>query len=348
MKRYVVTAALFSLCAGVLAPEASAKSAIVIVVENNQKAAAEQAPSPLVVDSAAVLAEGMLHRMLTREMKKEVPASKAGPTEPKFSPKAEAEPKKGKKIDDDKPELKRNKRAKKAKRNRIQDWIGEFMPDVMSDVIEPNLDKFGEPFYARLLELAAARYWDRVVVLSDTDASFKNFAATVRDLDEKGYLIDVVVDIHGGSAFTELGNSTGRGADRLYFTGKSAKTADVLGMGQGKPLNLNAIYSVACWGSRFNEVWIEAGADAANGSRELNYYVLVSPLAFVYGFGQGQDLHTASERAYEVERRLLDRRSLDQALAPMYGNSDATHVQTAASSERVHKGPKIKAACHND
>jgi uncharacterized lipoprotein NlpE involved in copper resistance len=206
------------------------------------------------------------------------------------------------------------------------------------------LDRFGEPVYAALLEAEARGGWDRVVLLSDEKASFAHFAATLRALDREGFAIDVVLDIHGSSSVTRFGNSTSQGPDRLYFSGEPATAADVAALGKPKKLRLNAVYMVSCWGSRFNRAWLEAGARAANGAEEINYYVLVSPLVFLREFAAGKDLETAAARAYEAEAALFERRGLDRALAPHYGARGVKRLRTAESSRRVQTGPSVRAA----
>jgi hypothetical protein len=206
------------------------------------------------------------------------------------------------------------------------------------------LDRFGEPLYGALVERAARPYWDRVVVLMDEEATFERFAGTLRGLDAAGFTVDVVLDIHGSSTETRLGNATARGPDRLWFQGKPATTEDVAALGRPRKLRLNAVYMVSCWGSRFNDAWLAAGARAANGADELNYYVLLSPLVFIREFGAGVDLQTAAERAYRAEASVLDNGVIDRALAPRYGAKGVERVQTARSSARVHTGPRVRAA----
>ncbi len=208
------------------------------------------------------------------------------------------------------------------------------------------LDALGEPIYARALKRAARRHWDEVVVLSDARASFANVAARLRDLDARGFAIDLVLDIHGSSAESKLDNRTTSGPDKLYFSGKPATADDVRALGKPRPLRLNSVYMVSCWGSRFNDAWIAAGARAANRAAELNYYVLQSPLRFIEAYGGGLDLAAAATTAYAGEKALLDRAALDRALASIYGRAGAARIHGARSSERVHAGEaRVLAAC---
>jgi hypothetical protein len=205
------------------------------------------------------------------------------------------------------------------------------------------LDRFGEPAYAEALRAIATGCWDRVEVLTDADASFASVASRLRALDAEGYVIDLLLDVHGSSRESRLGNRTSGGPDRLYFTGRPATPEDVAALGRPHPLRLNAVYMVSCWGSRFNEAWRQAGAQAANGARELNYYVIVSPAVFLEEFAAGADLAHAAERAYRAEARLLDHKFIDRLLAREYG-AGVERIQGARSSERVQAGPAVRAA----
>jgi hypothetical protein len=210
------------------------------------------------------------------------------------------------------------------------------------------LDAVGEPAYAKALERTARKHWDKVVTLIDAKATFEHFKGTLAKLDEEGFTIDVVLDIHGSSSVTVLGNGAIAGPDRLHFAGRPVTVEEVAALGKPRALRLNAVYMVACWGSRFNQAWLDAGARAANGARELNYYVLLSPVVFLGEWGRGADMASAAEKAFLAERALLDRKTLDRALAPRYGARGVDRIQSAASSARIHAGGQGFAACRRE
>jgi hypothetical protein len=212
------------------------------------------------------------------------------------------------------------------------------------DHLDRWLDTDGEPLYGEILRRVAAPRYDEVVVLTDDEARFDRFRAALLDLHDRGYVIDVLLDIHGSSRFTELGNDTLDGPDRLWFTGRGVTTADIEALAADGPLRLNGVYLVSCWGSRFNDAWRKAGAKAVNGARELNYYVLVSPVVFLAAWTRGLDMKLAADIAYRAERLLLGRRTLERLLADRYGAEGVTRVDTARSSERHHAGENIRAA----
>lgn len=64
---------------------------------------------------------------------------------------------------------------------------------------------------------------------------------------------------------------------------------------------------VSCWGSDFNSAWLDLGARASNGAYELNYYVLLSPFAFLHAWTiGGLTLPQAAQVAYDLEKKQLN------------------------------------------
>jgi hypothetical protein len=269
------------------------------------------------------------------------------------------------------------------------------------------LDRYGEAMYAACFRDMAKPYYEKVVVLTDTTATYDNFKATLEQLHQQGYTMDVLLDIHGcgdstvtntdwnnlpcdltgylyGTTATTgtlspkgLGNGHGllnpgiRDDAVLVFTeafpSSWAAQSKIMEINGGKPMNLNAVYMVSCWGSNFDSAWRALGAKGANGSKELNYYVLLSPLVFLhYWTRNGMSLTEASSRGYEFERVLLNGKTWDlkfdwwdlfgkkhtetipiglswgklinKALAKQYGADSHKPINNVASSARIVGG----------
>lgn len=167
------------------------------------------------------------------------------------------------------------------------------------------LNRFGEEFYADCLRDMAEPKYDKVVVLTDQTAIFDNFKTKLEGLNSEGYLIDILLDIHGCGDSSNLNNAP-CDKDALLFADGKKTHDDILGINGGKPMNLNAIYMVSCWGKEFNNDWRKLGAKASNGSTELNYYVLVSPLVFMDGWTRGMSLDKAAAQAYKHEKAFMN------------------------------------------
>lgn len=229
------------------------------------------------------------------------------------------------------------------------------------------LDRFGEEFYADCLLGMAEPYYNKVVTLTDESATFASFKEKLVELNSQGYLIDIFLDIHGCGPETRLNNGT-CGDSWLRFSDHKATISDVEKINNGERMNLNAVYMVSCWGSNFNKAWRKLGAKASNGARELNYYVLISPLVFMDGWTRGMSLTEASEKAYKHEKNLLNgkkkkfkikiknpitkqkktvtiavlgvtwERIMNKALAKHHGNDKSKPINNKKSSERKSLG----------
>jgi hypothetical protein len=182
-----------------------------------------------------------------------------------------------------------------------------------TDPFSAYVNTFGERAMADCLKAMADPYYDTVVVLSDSAATFDSFKEELLRLHNSNHVIDVLVNLHGcgqkSGRQSDL-NNVACGSSRLVFAGGTASPAAITGIkaaNGGQPLNINAVYQVSCWGSEFNDAWTSLGAKAANGARELNYYVLLSPFVFMDRFTRGnRTLREAAQDAYVAERSLLN------------------------------------------
>jgi hypothetical protein len=261
------------------------------------------------------------------------------------------------------------------------------------------LDQYNEAWVSSCLGEMAAAYYDRVEVLTDQDATFAHFKQTVERLHAEGYTMDLLLDVHGcgtpqtrnnvhcgtnpllafadGPAYrdgivTNSGEPFGNTLPSInsFFNGTSGSfDANNRFVAKVEPgyVRLNGVYMVACWGSNFNQMWIDMGARASNGSEELNYEVLTSPFAFLDAYTRlGLSLDRAASVAFEQERllfegspvglpivydftwlpdcghcryvgdlRLAYEGALAQALSIEYGHVQWRPVQPVASSRRV-------------
>lgn len=250
------------------------------------------------------------------------------------------------------------------------------------------INRYGEAWYANCLREMATPYYDRVEVLTDTTATFANFKDTVERLHDEGYAIDLLLDQHGCGKPTTMNNrSCGDVNPFLLFSdGPATRDGGFSFVGSGpRPtlrsinsfdagsaselgyVRLDNVYMVSCWGSNFNQMWLDMGARASNGPEQLNYFILTSPLTFLDELTRnGASLEQASERAYQEERRTLFdiqplhyrldltalpgcagclfdidlaavyRNRLAVALAAEYGADHHLPVEPERSSRRVH------------
>jgi len=198
----------------------------------------------------------------------------------------------------------------------ILDTIITESPSVGEDIYSVFLDVYGESGMLNCLEELAQPYYDTVELLTDNNASFDMFKRTIKRLHDDGYVMDLLIDVHGCGTDISL-NNMDCGTEGLCFYNPSdpghSDRKDVAAIkalpsdNNGEPFNINAVYMVSCWGSEFNEAWTHIGAKASNGAKQINYYVLMSPLVFLDFFTRGgQTLAKAAELAYTIEKALLN------------------------------------------
>ncbi|HLT91283.1 MAG TPA: hypothetical protein VKZ85_10085 [Woeseiaceae bacterium] len=180
------------------------------------------------------------------------------------------------------------------------------------DPFKAFINVYGETVMSDCLKAMAEPYYDTVVVLTDDEATFSTFSNTLLNLHRNNHVIDILINVHGcgsKSGRNSSYNNVACNSPRLVFHGAAAspqKIREIRASNGGQPLNINAVYQVSCWGSEFNDDWEYIGAKAANGARELNYYVLLSPFVFLDRFTRGnRTLRDAALDAYNAERTLL-------------------------------------------
>jgi hypothetical protein len=179
--------------------------------------------------------------------------------------------------------------------------------------MEAFLNAYGETGMAECLRSMAQPYYDTVVVVTDSGATFEKFSETLVNLHKTNHVIDLLINVHGcgqKSGRNSSLNNLACGTPRLSFVGGAAGPEEIRAIRNsngGQALNINAVYQVACWGSDFNSAWTDLGAKAVNGARELNYYVLMSPFVFMDRFTRGnRTLKEAAQDAYLAERSLFN------------------------------------------
>ncbi len=215
---------------------------------------------------------------------------------------------------------------------RYQDQISQileaypYLPECVSEVLnifkeqglstsfDKNvlLDLYGEEWFGSCLKSIAMPYYDRVFVLTDQDASITGLKNKLVELHREGYQIDILYDNHGCGPDEDHLLNIESGCDKFSLNFYSDKEGYQVKTTKENMLhkiphgiNIGSVYTVSCWGSGFNDVWIELGAKEANGAYQLNWFVLLSPLVFMDEFTRGgKSLEEAAEIGYEIARKL--------------------------------------------
>jgi len=135
--------------------------------------------------------------------------------------------------------------------------------------------------------------------LADTvrEPTRDNFERSVRELAEDELTIDMYITSHGDRSSFKMSTGT-HGSEDWYDIGDIQRLrSQFVG---GVPLRM--VYQCNCWGSNLNDAWIELGADAAAGSRFVNFFPNQLP-NFAREWRQGHSFHEALRRANTANSR---------------------------------------------
>ncbi len=191
----------------------------------------------------------------------------------------------------------------------ILNALGSTDPALGKDIFAVFKDRYGETGLGNCLKEMATPYYSKVQLLTDRGATTASLKRTLVNLHNQGYKIDLLLNAHGCGEPVSMNNMDNcNGNKHILFSGGDKLTINAIeNMNGGATINLNSVYMVSCWGSNFNDAWLKLGAKGSNGARELNYYVLLSPLTFVDRYTRGRkSLKEASRLAYNAEKRLLN------------------------------------------
>lgn len=131
-----------------------------------------------------------------------------------------------------------------------------------------------------------AKGYGKIVVLTQETASFDSFVQELRQLDQEGYIIDIVTHFHGND-------------NMLYFKSEMV-SGDVLLKTLGK-LNLGFVYQVNCYGKSNLKTWLQLGTKAVSGSEGVNSMVIIAPSLVIRSMVWGESFTEAVTNAYKFE-----------------------------------------------
>ena len=158
-------------------------------------------------------------------------------------------------------------------------------------------EDFGEEWIISDVEDKADGHYADYTSLTDDQATFDNFISTIEGYSDDGYLVDVLIDLHGTS-----------GGDILFFDDSYA-VAFITEQIQSRSLNVSVVYQTVCYGSDMTDEWDAIGIHAVNGSVGENMYVTFAPGAFMEIWISGTSYDEAVQQARiedmtEMETRL--------------------------------------------
>ena len=180
------------------------------------------------------------------------------------------------------------------------------------------IDNDGEDFMINALKYEAFDY-GKIVPLKDQAASYENFKKTLKDLNDQGYIADLVLSLHGNT-------------HQICFYKECVEVERIVTDLKNANAGIGFVYQTVCDGSGTMNAWIAAGAKAAAGSEKLNTVVVVAPSRFLKEIREGKTYRESVISAYNYELDLYKRLSVFS-----FGKNYANTVD-AGSSKMLFAG----------
>ena len=150
------------------------------------------------------------------------------------------------------------------------------------------IDVYGEAWQINEINTIASRRYERVVALTDDEASFDNFLSHLSALSAEGYRIDVILNLHS----TDY---------NVRFSDGSHDIEEMTGALKNSSIEIRALYQTCCYGSEMIGDWDEYAISAVNGSFKTNSLVMYSPIYFIDLWTQGLPFSDAVQNARTME-----------------------------------------------
>lgn len=170
--------------------------------------------------------------------------------------------------------------------------LAEFFQVNESDLRNMSLneivDVYGEPWQIDEMIHIASSFYQKVVVLTDSMATFSNFVDSLIDLSNDHYTIDTIFNLHGG-------------INCVCFYDATVFIEEMISCLNQHGLKIRTLYQTCCYGSSMIHDWENMGMYAVNGAKSLNHFSIFSPIYFLHYWTTGLNFKDAVERAYQSE-----------------------------------------------
>ncbi len=153
----------------------------------------------------------------------------------------------------------------------------------ISEIINLHL----EDYLAEKIQLYTSHY-DKVVYLTDEDASYSNFKTELIKLNKEGFEIDLLLDLHGDN------NGI------IFYEQRVTAETLVKDLSQ-ENISLGFVYQTLCYGSTLVDDWKKVGVKQVNGAIGKNMYVTIAPIVFIKEMNKGNNFQGSVIKAKDYE-----------------------------------------------
>lgn len=150
------------------------------------------------------------------------------------------------------------------------------------------LEVYGEDFEIRSMSAAATGKYDTLVVLTDASATTDSLFNRLQLLQQAGYCIDMMWDMHSNGETVSFANERTNVASftaRLHTAG----------------IHIRALYQTCCFGKEMIDSWQSIGIDAVCGAEGSNVLTIFSPAYFIEEWTSGKSFDAAVQAAQQRE-----------------------------------------------
>ncbi len=170
--------------------------------------------------------------------------------------------------------------------------LAEFFQVNESDLRNRSLneivDVYGEAWQINEMIHVASSFYQKIIVLTDSMATYSNFVDSLTDLSNDGYTIDTIFNLHGG-------------VDCVCFYDATIWIEDLISCLNQHGIKIRSLYQTCCYGSSMINNWENMGIQAVNGAKSLNHFSIFSPIFFLHDWTAGLNFKDAVECAYQSE-----------------------------------------------
>ncbi|NQT27148.1 hypothetical protein HQ585_17470 [candidate division KSB1 bacterium] len=150
------------------------------------------------------------------------------------------------------------------------------------------VDKFGEDWQINEIRNIAAKKYNKIISLTDNDATGFALLDTLKYLSKENYNIDLIVNLHGGGQSIWFSDNS---YDIIHFTSKL----------KANNIHIRSLYQTCCFGSEMIDDWEAIDIISVNGSSKFNSLAMFSPIFFIDNWTNGSTYQNAVHNAYQME-----------------------------------------------
>ncbi|MBN2670249.1 MAG: hypothetical protein JXX29_01170 [Deltaproteobacteria bacterium] len=166
----------------------------------------------------------------------------------------------------------------------LADLYGVPLADIQSRTLTEVSEDYGENWIIENV-MEQSHAYDITVFLTDTNATSGNFLDAIKNVNDEGFLVDILIDLHGSPS-----------GDILFYDG-SYPVDEITGTIQAKKMAVSTVYQTTCYGSDMMDAWTAIGVHAVNGGVGDNMYVNFAPGAFFKNWINGMSFEDAVQQA---------------------------------------------------